>query len=184
MNQLAKVDRNLEMTLVEQAKQGNQQSFGELVRKYQMQLYSVALRMLRNDADAQDVVQETFFRAFRALSKFRGESSFGTWLTRITVNLSSRMLRSKPFEVPLENSLAGPSLVREIEKRDLASRVREAVNRLPELYRTVIILHHMEGYSYQEVSDILKCPLGTVMSRLHVAKKLLKNELPQEEISR
>ena len=180
--------------LVVAAQQGNQEAFGALVDEYQDNIYNYVARMIRDRTEAEDVAQETFVKAYQALGKFRGASSFQTWLYRIASNLAIDTMRRRKRHgsVSLEQSVEtdegqvprqwpdeGPGPFEQAEIAETQQAVREAIATLSPKLRTVIVLYDLEGLSYKEIADILGCPLGTVKSRLFNARNQLQDILAQ-----
>lgn len=174
--------------LIELAQEGNEESFSELVRRYQSKVFSMALNFTRDRETADDLSQEIFLKAYLALPKFRFESEFGTWLYRVALNHVRDFLRRKGRikEVSLEE--IGEISVSEeaIEKREKereeerAKRLlRASVETLPPKYRIVLTLRDIQGLAYDEISRVLKVSPGTVDSRLHRARKMLRKKLLQ-----
>jgi RNA polymerase sigma-70 factor (ECF subfamily) len=181
--------------LVAQARDGNDAAFECLIKHYQGRIYSYIARMLRDPADAEDLAQETFVRAYQALPHFRGDASFQTWLYRIAANLtidaSRRRLRregntlslDEPREDedsmlsrdPVDSSSRTP--VEEVEAGDVRREVWAAISELSPKLRPVVILYDLQGLSYEEIATILGCPLGTVKSRLFNARCQLRDKL-------
>jgi RNA polymerase sigma-70 factor, ECF subfamily len=180
--------------LVEQARRGDRRAFERLVDLHKDRIVSYVSRMLRDPVEAQDVAQEAFVRAWESLPSFRGASSFQTWLYRIASNLAIDSARARkrrgdrsvpldetlePAEGDLEKQLpdehAGPEDIAVGE--DVQRVVREAIAELSPRLRSVIVLYDLQGMSYQEISQILGCPLGTVKSRLFNARGQLKGLL-------
>jgi RNA polymerase sigma-70 factor, ECF subfamily len=176
--------------LVRQARQGDQEAFRELVERYQRKVYGLLLGMLHDHDAAWETSQETFIRALRSLDAFKGESSFYTWLYRIAVNLAIDYQRrewGRPISdvdpSVLEQRDAERSLhesetpQRAVERRELGERVRKAIDELTPDHRAVILLREVEGLSYDEISRVMQSAKGTVMSRLHYARKKLQEKL-------
>jgi len=182
--------------LVEAAQAGDQNAFGILVDAYQDRIYGYLSRMLSDPTEAEDVAQETFVRAYRSLSRFRGASSFHTWLYRIASNLAIDVARKRKRQDGAAYSLDAPIEVgddeyaREIadesnapedisQQREVQQIVRRAMDELPEKLRDVIILYELQGESYEDIADALDVPLGTVKSRLFNARGQLKDKLQE-----
>ncbi len=182
--------------LVERAKAGDRPAFGQLVEAYQDKIYGYASRMLGDPDEAEDVAQETFVRAYRSLPHFRGAASFHTWLYRIASNLAIDVARRNrrqstgnfSLDEPLESEEG--DYEREIAdesgspeqlaaRREMQELVRQAVAELPEKLRAVVVLYELQGESYEDIAEILGCPLGTVKSRLFNARSQLKDMLEQ-----
>ena len=158
--------------------------------QYAGQLYSAALRMTRNPADAEDVVQETFLKAYRAYDTFKAGTNLKAWLYRILTNTyinRYRKAQRRPSEVELqdlylfkrigESSGASVSAEEEVLARFVDTDVKQALESLPEHFRMPVLLADVEGFSYKEIAEILDIPIGTVMSRLHRGRKALQKKL-------
>ena len=176
-----------EAELIEQARKGDTRAFGVLVERYQRRVVGVALAVVHNEEDAFELAQETFIRAFENLAKFESRSSFSTWLYRIAANLSidfrrrevrHPMLRGEDAEIELQKlpSKLGDSF-RAALRNEMAQRIHEALKELTPEHRAVILLREVEGLSYDEISEVMECPRGTVMSRLHYARNHLREIL-------
>lgn len=181
--------------LVHECLRGDKEAFRELVERYQRKIASLAMGMVHNQDDAMEIAQETFIRAYENLERFKGESSFYTWLYRIAVNRAidyRRRLRrqpsvsfedlgaandsDEPFEPrPKEECLTEPQ--RATQSRQIGARVTEAIDELTPDHKAVILLREVEGLSYEEISRVMRCSKGTVMSRLHYARKKLQQKL-------
>jgi RNA polymerase sigma-70 factor (ECF subfamily) len=176
-----------EKQLVRLAQEGSPQAFEELVKKYQPKVFSMALSFARNREAADDLAQEIFLKAYLALPRFHGKSEFGTWLYRISMNHIKDFLRKKgrAKEVPLDDvcELAFSDREQaeraEREKETEARRllVQRLVEGLPEKYRIILTLRDIQGMAYEEISRILKLSPGTVDSRLHRARRMLRLKL-------
>lgn len=185
-----------ERGLIEQAKAGNGQAFDELTKRYMEKAYSIAYQMLYSPDDARDLVQDAFLEVFRTLDRFNTQYRFSTWLYRILINkcinyrkrevrrrmlsLSDLMSRRENGEATLVSiDLAThPKTPHEIlEHKELQAAITEALNVLSERHRTVVILFDLEGLSHKQIAEILQCPEGTVMSRLHHGRLKLKSLL-------
>ena len=178
--------------LVERARRGDREAFRGLVERYQRKVAALALGMLRNREDALDIVQDTFTKAFQSLDKFKGDSSFYTWIYRIGVNLcidhqrrESRYVQAAADVDDVGEEVAPPSdedLERDepfemARSTEIGAHHVEAINELPPEHRAVILLREVDGLSYEEISQALDCPKGTVMSRLHYARRHLQARL-------
>lgn len=173
--------------LVVRVQQGDKQAFDLLVIKYQSKIISLVNRYVRDSADVHDVVQEAFIKAYRALANFRGESAFYTWLYRIAINTAKNYLVSKGRRPPAndvdvadaEYYSGGESLhdmntpENNLFKDELENMVHQALNDLPEDLRTALTLREMEGMSYEDIADIMNCPVGTVRSRIFRAREAI-----------
>lgn len=175
--------------LMDSSKQGDSAAFGVLVRRHQRRIYKVALHLLRNAGEAEDVVQDTFVRAYVALPRFDGRSQPYTWFYRIAVNLSLNRLRSRRRhpKVTEDDDARLESLLLDTDPkaapegaagdRQLGVALARAVDSLSETLRTTLILVAMDGLSHSEVAAILGCPEGTVAWRVHEARKKIRNLL-------
>jgi RNA polymerase sigma-70 factor, ECF subfamily len=176
-----------ELELIERARRGDRQAFGVLVERYQRRVVGVALAVSHNKDDALELAQETFVRAFQNLSKFESRSSFSTWLYRIAANISIDFRRREGRHVVLRGDEAEIELgrvpsqqedaFRAVHRSELSGRIREALDQLTPEHRAVILLREVEGLSYDEISETLEVPRGTVMSRLHYARGRLRGLL-------
>lgn len=176
-----------EKQLVRLAREGSPEAFEELVRKYQPKVFSMALSFTRNREAADDLAQEVFLKAYLALPRFHGKSEFGTWLYRISVNHIKDYFRKKgrAKEVSLEDvheiSFSDKEQTEKAERdREIESRrtlVQKFVGSLPEKYRIIMTLRDIQGLPYEEISRILKLSPGTVDSRLHRARRMLRVKL-------
>ncbi|MBD3291662.1 MAG: sigma-70 family RNA polymerase sigma factor [Armatimonadia bacterium] len=186
--------REIEM-LVERARQGDRAAFGQLVDEYKDKIYNYVARMLNDPYEAEDVTQEAFLRAYRSLPRFRGASSFHTWLYRIASNLAIDVVRKRKRQDPtfsLDEPIESDDgeYEREIpddtgspedrtSTRETRVAVRRAIMELPEKLRDVMILYELQGETYEDIADILDVPLGTVKSRLFNARNRLKESLEE-----
>ena len=158
---------------------GDEKAFEILLERYYPRIYRLASHLLGNPAAAEDIAQEAFMRAYRALPRFRGDASVYAWLYRITVNLCLNFLQ-RAHPLPDDNSLSpppGPDASTQLEAKQRQVMVRRAIDSLPLHYRTVVILSAVEDLTYQEISDLLGTPMGTVKSRINFGKRLLKEKL-------
>ncbi len=173
--------------LVAQAQGGDMHAFEELVRRYRNQVFAVAYRFVRGREDAWDVSQEVFVKAYRSLKTFRGEASFKTWVLRITANqckdhLKKRRLATVAFDDALEAGQVantGFEPADEVQSQEIRRALEQALERLPLKHRTAFVLREYEGLSYEEMAQAMGCSLGTVMSRLHHARKKMRAALEQ-----
>jgi RNA polymerase sigma-70 factor (ECF subfamily) len=154
--------------LVRRAQQGDQRAFAELVERHQPRLFTLAARELGSAADAEDALQETMIRAWRALPRFRAEASFSTWLYRICLNAvaDQRARRARGSGVPLEDVLEPADPRDLIMERELSGELQRALAELDETYRTAVLLYDVLGRSYAEIAEVLAVPEGTVKSRI------------------
>ena len=186
-----------EKQLLEQARKGSDKAYRELYLLYRERLARVIFSMVGSREDAEDILQQTFIRAFDNLNKFHGKSSFYTWIYRIAVNTSTDFLRSragKHLDKSLDNSAEGRSLMdslaapdsenpeNETRKNELAAFINEAIAKLGDEHRKVLILREISGFSYNEISEATGIEPGTVMSRLHYARKKLAEYLQKQGI--
>ncbi|MBC7320446.1 sigma-70 family RNA polymerase sigma factor [bacterium] len=174
-----------EELLVKRAKKGDVLAFSELVKRYERYVINLVYRTLGRSEDAEDIAQEAFVKAFLNIKKFKEESKFSTWLSRIVVNLCMDKTREKNnreenleegiwLTIP-QSSYYGPEET--LERMEIQERIREAVTSLPNDLRMVFVLREFEGLSYQEISEMLDIPIGTVESRLYRARMKLKSLL-------
>jgi RNA polymerase sigma-70 factor (ECF subfamily) len=178
--------------LVRQCKNGDRQAFRELVERYQRKTVAIAFGILHDREDALEIAQEAFAKVFTSIQKFKEEASFYTWLYRITVNLAIDRQRQKNRQPLLERDDPGESesaLVEtlpdaaesdpyeQVKDKELGERLQAALAELTPAHKAVILLREVEGLSYEEISEVLQCSRGTVMSRLHYARKKLQSRL-------
>jgi RNA polymerase sigma-70 factor, ECF subfamily len=169
--------------LIQRFLAGEEAAFERLVERYYRRIDRLAQQVVRHPMAAEDIAQECFLRAYRALPRFRGEASLYSWLYRITINLCLNYLRHQEKHVftpqdsdaPALPTAADPALVLEAQERERL--IRSAIDTLPPHYRVAIILRDLEGLSYQEIAAILSIPLGTVKSRINFGKRLLRETL-------
>jgi RNA polymerase sigma-70 factor (ECF subfamily) len=159
---------------------GQREAFGTLVERYEWAVYNLCLRTLRDAEEAKDASQEAFLKAFRALGTFRRGSKFSTWIFSIAYHACcdrlNRRRRYSDAELPDRADPApGPAL--EAERLDEATQLRAAIDKLPEKYRAVITLYHLQGHQYEEIARVLDLPMGTVKTHLFRAKEQLRREL-------
>ena len=176
-----------EKELVELSKKGDEDAFAALVKKYKMKVFNLAFSFTRDEALADDLAQEAFIKAFLGLANFRFKSEFGTCLYRITVNHAKDYLRKKSRmrKMPLENYRESQSVeedeVTKKEKEQVMEQrkklVHSCLQTLPEKYKVILTLRDIQGFSYEEISNVLKISPGTVDSRLHRARKVLREKL-------
>ncbi len=178
--------------LITRAQQGDSQAFAALFEMHKPRIYAICLRMTNNIAEAEDLTQDAFIHVFRKLSTFRGESAFSTWLYRIAVNtvlmhFRKRSNRQISLDQPVQKDAAAPK--REYGRVDdrLAGSVdrlalARAINELPPGYRTIFLMHEVQGYEHQEIARILKCSIGNSKSQLHKAKLRMRRLLIPSDI--
>jgi RNA polymerase sigma-70 factor (ECF subfamily) len=185
-------DREIDQELVERAQRGDKQAFGLLVEKYQRKLARLLSRFVRDPAEVEDVTQEAFIKAYRALPKFRGDSAFYTWLYRIGINTAKNYLMAAGRRAPTSTgvdsdeaeSLAEGEQLRDINtpeslilSREIGDTVNATMEGLPEELRTAIQLREIEGMSYEDIAQIMNCPIGTVRSRIFRAREAIAEQL-------
>jgi len=174
-----------ESILIKRAQNGDVDSFEALIRDYQPRLFRLILAVSGNAEDAEDALQETLLRVYNALPSFRGDASFSTWLYRITLNSTRNWIRTQTrasaervarrlVQVGVDEPIAVQDKLIEREKCEL---VRCAIAKLPEHYRQVILLRYYQDMSYDDISHVLRIPVGTVRSRIAQGKQLLLREL-------
>ena len=183
--------RELDAILVERVQAGDKTAFDTLVLKYQNRVVQLANRFVKDPSEAQDVGQEAFIRAYRALGRFKGDSAFYTWLHRIVINVAMNHLISRPYrilssKVDLEvaernpdvwalQSMEGPEAL--LINDEIINKIQQTMDELPESLRIAIELREFEGKNYDEMARIMNCPLGTVRSRLYRAREILDVQL-------
>ena len=185
-------DQNLlDEQLVERVQRGDKAAFNLLVKKYQHKVVNLVARYVNNPGDVPDVAQEAFIKAYRALPTFRGESAFYTWLYRIAVNTAKNYLTSQGRRPPSSDveadeaeSYGGGEALQEVstpENLALTDEIKRtvfsAIEALPEDLRTAITLRELEGLSYEEIAEIMDCPVGTVRSRIFRAREAIDKKL-------
>jgi RNA polymerase sigma-70 factor, ECF subfamily len=180
--------------LVQRSQRGDTAAFDQLVNLYQDRIYNYVARMVRDPVEAEDIAQEAFVKAYRNLPSFRGASTFQTWLYRIAGNLTIDAVRRRrrrentfSLDAPVDTeegamtreledvSLPGPS--GRVESSETRRQVHQAIQQLSPKLRSVVVLYELQGLSYEEIADILGCPLGTIKSRLFNARMELKDKL-------
>jgi RNA polymerase sigma-70 factor, ECF subfamily len=176
-----------ESEAIARAKQGDAEAFEVLYNLHKRRVYSLCLRMTANTAAAEDLTQEAFLQLFRKIATFRGESAFSTWLHRMAVNVVLMQLRKKGLPVvPLDDTMESeeetpkkelgapdPSLTSSVDRLQL----QRAVEALPPGYRTIFVLHDVEGYEHNEIADLVGCSIGNSKSQLHKARMKLRDLL-------
>jgi RNA polymerase sigma-70 factor, ECF subfamily len=181
-----------DLGLVQRVQRGDKSAFDLLVRKYQHKVVKLVTRYMRDPADAEDVAQEAFIKAYRALPQFRGDSAFYTWLYRIAINTAKNAIVSRDrspvdFDLDLQNieesssmqtRLADPETpLSLLQTEEIRTTVNQAIESLPEDLRTAIVLRELEGLSYEDIAQAMECPVGTVRSRIFRAREAIDRKL-------
>ena len=184
----------LEGDLVKHARRGDLAAYDELVKRYQERIYATIYHMTSNHEDANDLAQDSFIKAFQALKSFRGGSSFYTWIYRIAVNKTINFLKQRKNKHHFSlndldfNTEHNPDLValishktpfREAGLTELQKKLNEALMKLSEPHRMVVVLHDVQGQSHEEIAEIMDCNIGTVRSRLFYARQQLQGDLAE-----
>ena len=185
-------DREVDQALVERAQQGDHKAFELLVSKYQRRLTRLLARFVKDEHEVNDVTQEALIKAYRALPNFRGESAFYTWLYRIGINTAKNFLATNGKKMVISADVANEegemfdlsdqladdhTPEAEMMNREILQTVEASVARLPEDLRRAITLREMEGLSYDEIAQIMDCPIGTVRSRIFRAREVIAKDL-------
>jgi RNA polymerase sigma-70 factor (ECF subfamily) len=182
-------DKLTEAEAIERAKQGDPAAFKVLYDLHKRRVYSLCLRMTQNTASAEDLTQEAFLQLFRKIGTFRGESAFSTWLHRMSVNVVLMQLRKKNLPiVPLDDAMEGDEEGGTVKKEPGAPdtrltgsidrlRLQRAVDNLPPGYRTIFLLHDVQGYEHNEIAEMVGCSIGNSKSQLHKARLKLRELL-------
>ena len=181
-----------ESILIDKCKKGDINAFEELISGYEKKVFNIVYRITGDYNDAEDISQDVFIKVFKAIKNFKEQASFYTWLYRITINECMDKIKKKKkaivysLDVPIETE--GDEITREvkderelpdekIERKELRSYIQAALNSISYEHRTMIILRDIQGFSYEEIAEMLKCPGGTVKSRISRARKVLKDLL-------
>ena len=184
-------NKEIDLGLVKRAKSGDYQAFDLLVLKYQSRLISTAFKFVKDVQIAEDIVQDSFIKAFKALESFREDSSFYTWIYRITVNTSKNFLVSKKRKSELLNSDLSEEASYEIEPVEtyspedllqatqLKKVITETIDQLGEDTRTALTLRELDGLSYEQIADVVNCPVGTVRSRIFRGREVIDEAISQ-----
>ena len=184
-------NKEIDLGLVKRVKSGDYQAFDLLVLKYQSRLISTAFKFVKDVQIAEDIVQDSFIKAFKALESFREDSSFYTWIYRITVNTSKNFLVSKKRKSELLNSDLSEEASYEIEPVEtyspedllqatqLKKVITETIDQLGEDTRTALTLRELDGLSYEQIADVVNCPVGTVRSRIFRGREVIDEAISQ-----
>lgn len=185
-------EREIDQVLVERAQGGDKRAFDQLVSKYQRKLGRLLSRFVRDSAEVEDVSQEAFIKAYRALPSFRGDSAFYTWLYRIGINTAKNYLVSQGRRAPTTTeydteeaeTFDDATQLRDINTpesllltKQIGETINAAMDALPEELRTAIVLREIDGMSYEEIAGIMDCPIGTVRSRIFRAREAVAGKL-------
>ena len=184
-------EKNTDQALVERVQSGDKKAFDLLVLKYQQRIMKVLSRYVRDPSEVQDLAQEAFIKAYRALPNFRGDSAFYTWLYRIAINTAKNFIVAQGRRPPNDDIEAteaeqydGESALKDYaspERETLRDEIREtvfrAIDELPEDLKTAITLRELEGMSYEEIAEAMDCPIGTVRSRIFRAREAIDTQL-------
>jgi RNA polymerase sigma-70 factor, ECF subfamily len=185
-------DREIDQQLVVRAQSGDKLAFGLLVEKYQRKLARLLSRFIRDPAEVEDVTQEAFIKAYRALPAFRGDSAFYTWLYRIGINTAKNYLMAMGRRAPTSTEVEAEEAegfdegeqLRDINtpeslllSNEIAETVNSTIERLPEELRTAIQMREIEGMSYEDIAKAMDCPIGTVRSRIFRAREAIAEQL-------
>ena len=185
-------ENEVDQALVERVQAGDRRAFDLLVRKYQHKVVKLVLRYVRNPAEAEDIAQEAFIKAYRALPQFRGDSAFYTWMYRIAINTAKNSLASRDrspirYDLDLNDPEESHSVQTKLQDPDtpegmaLTEEIRlivnSAIEALPEELKTAIVLRELDGLSYEEIAAAMECPVGTVRSRIFRAREAIDKRL-------
>jgi RNA polymerase sigma-70 factor, ECF subfamily len=185
-------DREIDRQLVARAQRGDKRAFELLVEKYQRKLARLLSRFIRDPAEVEDVTQEAFIKAYRALPAFRGDSAFYTWLYRIGINTAKNYLMAMGRRAPTSTEVEAEEAegfeegeqLRDINtpesvllSNEIAETVNSTIEQLPEELRTAIQLREIEGMSYEDIAQVMNCPIGTVRSRIFRAREAIAEQL-------
>jgi RNA polymerase sigma-70 factor (ECF subfamily) len=181
-----------DLVLVKRVQRGDKSAFDLLVRKYQHKVVKLVLRYVRNPAEAEDIAQEAFIKAYRALPQFRGDSAFYTWMYRIAINTAKNSLASRDrspiaYDLDLTDPEESHSVQTKLQDPDtpegmalteeIRGIVNSAIEALPEELKTAIVLRELDGLSYEEIAAAMECPVGTVRSRIFRAREAIDKRL-------
>lgn len=191
MNESIRLSEDLDQDLVRRVQQGDKAAFDLLVIKYQHRIVHLVNRYVKDPSEAQDVAQDSFIKAYKALGDFRGDSAFYTWLYRIAINtaknyLLSRSRRHSDYEVDMQDAeqIENAPQLKDIEtpehqlmNEQIIAVIKSAIEKLPEEMRIAITLREFEGMSYEEIAEAMDCPIGTVRSRIFRAREAIDEKL-------
>lgn len=192
----AQAGESSDKQLVEQVQKGNKRAFDLLVIKYQHKVLSIVGRYVSDSSEAHDVAQEAFIKAYRAIGNFRGDSAFYTWIYRIAINTAKNYLVSRGRRPPSSDIDAGDaenfgsadalrdvsSPESELAKDQLETVIYRAIRELPDELRTAVTLRELDGLSYEEIADVMDCPVGTVRSRIFRARESIEKTLKENSV--
>ncbi len=184
-------ERDIDQLLVERVQQGDKSAFDVLVKKYQHKIISLISRYVSDRAEAMDVAQEAFIKAYNALGRFRGESAFYTWMYRIAINTAKNHLVAQSRRPPASDVDASDAEQYVVDSRlketsspehelltnEIEQTVYDAIDQLPDDLKTAITLRELEGMSYEEIASAMECPIGTVRSRIFRAREAIDDRL-------
>jgi RNA polymerase sigma-70 factor (ECF subfamily) len=184
-------ERNIDQALVERVQKGDKKAFDILVLKYQQRVMNILSRYVRDHSEVQDLAQETFIKAYRALATFRGDSAFYTWVYRIAINTAKNFIVAQGRRPPRDDieaseaeQYSGADGLREhasperiLLKNEIAEMVFSTIDELPEDLKMAITLREIEGLSYDEIAETMSCPIGTVRSRIFRARETIEKKL-------
>jgi RNA polymerase sigma-70 factor (ECF subfamily) len=176
------LDSDPDEELVRRFVAGDRDALADLVRRHEGRVYNIAFRMLGGREDAFDAVQDVFITCLRKLASFRGHSAFTTWLHRVTVNVCLDALRRRRPEVPSGDELPEVPVPDPADSAVEAVAVQRALLRVPDEFRVVLVLHDVQGQTYETIAEILGAPIGTVKSRLHRGRVVLGRALRGEHL--
>lgn len=191
MNESTRLSEDLDQDLVRRVQQGDKAAFDLLVIKYQHRIVHLVNRYVKDPSEAQDVAQDSFIKAYKALGDFRGDSAFYTWLYRIAINtaknyLLSRSRRHSDYEVDMQDAeqIENAPQLKDIDTPEhqlmndqIIAVIKSAIEKLPEEMRIAITLREFEGMSYEEIAEAMDCPIGTVRSRIFRAREAIDEKL-------
>ena len=184
-------EQDTDQALVERVQKGDKRAFDLLVRKYQQKVVGVISRYISDWSECQDVAQETFIRAYRAIAAFRGDSQFYTWIYKIATNTAKNHLVSQARRPPTDDIAIDDAVLldggtrlkdgatpeRELMRQEIEQTVFDAVEQLPEDLKIAITLREVDGLSYEEIAETMNCPIGTVRSRIFRARDAIDQKL-------